>query len=118
MQMGKISCIEFVPQGVATVTSVKLQADIGQYSYQHIGTKGKNRCDTTDEDICQNVKFAAIELDYFVTQGIPVDNVNSHSLRSGGAMALALSRYYDTHIHKMGRWKGTSFKEYIHEYLA
>ena len=33
-------------------------------------------------------------------------------------MALALSGYYGTQIHKMGRWKGSSFKEYMHEDLA
>ena len=33
-------------------------------------------------------------------------------------MALALSGYSDTQIQKMGRWKGASFKEYIHEDFA
>ena len=35
---GKKSCVEFVPLGFATVTPVKLQAAIGKYGYQHIGT--------------------------------------------------------------------------------
>ena len=39
-------------------------------------------------------------------------------MRSVGAMVLALSGYSDTQIQKMGRWKGASFKEYIHEDLA
>ena len=73
----------------------------------------KNCCDITDEDIQRNVKFAATELDYFGTRGIPVDNIETHSLRSGGAIELALSGYSDTQIQKMGRWKGVSFKEYI-----
>ena len=38
MQMGKNYCAEFVPLGVSTVTSVRLQAEIGKYGYQHIGT--------------------------------------------------------------------------------
>ena len=33
-------------------------------------------------------------------------------------MALAPYGYSDTQIQKMGRWKGASFKEYIHEDLA
>ena len=53
--------------------------------------KRNNYCDITDEDIHQNVKFVTTELDYFGTQGIPMDNVDTHSLRRGGAMALALS---------------------------
>ena len=76
------------------------------------------RYDVSDDDIWQNVKFAATELDYFCTRGIPPSSVDTHSLRSGGAMALALSGYSDTQIQKMGRWKGASFKEYIHEDLA
>ena len=41
MQMGKNSCAEFLPLGVATVTSVRFQAAIGKYGYPHIGTTGK-----------------------------------------------------------------------------
>ena len=41
MQMGGNSCAEFVPLGIATVTSVRLQAAIGKYGYQHIGTTAK-----------------------------------------------------------------------------
>ena len=44
--------------------------------------------------------------------------MDTHSLRSGGANALALSGYTDTQIQKMGRWKGKTFKEYIREDLA
>ena len=44
--------------------------------------------------------------------------VDTHSLCSGGAKALALSGYSDTQIQKMGRWKGATFKEYIREELA
>ena len=41
MQMGGGSCAEFVPLGVAAVTSVNLQAAIGKYGYQYIGTTAK-----------------------------------------------------------------------------
>ena len=78
----------------------------------------KNCCDITDEDIQRNVKFGATELNYFGTRGIPVDNVDTHSLHSVGAMALSMSGYSDTQIQKMGRWEGASFKEYIHNDLA
>ena len=60
----------------------------------------KNCCDITDEDIRQNLNFAAMELDYFGTRLIPVDNFDTHSFRSGGAMALNLSGYSDTQIQK------------------
>ena len=41
-----------------------------------------------------------------------------HSLRSGGADALALAGYSNMQIQKMGCWRGATFKEYIREELA
>ncbi len=62
--------------------------------------------------------MAAMLLNYLSTRGIPIKRINTHSLRRGGVNALALSGYLDTQIQKMGRWKGTTFKEYIREELA
>ena len=62
--------------------------------------------------------MAATLLHYPTTRGIPINRIDTHSLRSGGANALAMSGYSDTQIQKMGRWKGATFKEYIHEELA
>ena len=76
------------------------------------------RYDVTAENISKAVKMAATALDYPVAKGIPIQRVNTHSLRSGGANALALAGYSDTQIQKMGRWKGATFKEYIREELA
>ena len=66
----------------------------------------------------QALKGAAWALKYPTTKGIPIERINTHSLRSGGANALALSGYTDTQIQKMGRWRGATFKEYIREELA
>jgi hypothetical protein len=41
-----------------------------------------------------------------MAKGIPIDRIDTHSLRSGGANALSLARYSDTQIQKMGRWRG------------
>ncbi len=57
-------------------------------------------------------------LHYPTAKGIPIERINTHSLRSGGANALALSGYSDTQIQKMGRWRGATFKEYIRNELA
>jgi hypothetical protein len=62
--------------------------------------------------------MAAMLLHYPATRGIPIDGIDMHSLRSGGANALALSGYSNTQIQKMGRWKGATFKEYIMEELV
>lgn len=74
--------------------------------------------EVTAEDISRALKSAATALQYPTKKGIPIQRVNTHSLRSGGANALALAGYSDTQIQKMGRWRGATFKEYIREELA
>jgi hypothetical protein len=76
------------------------------------------REDVTDKDISRSLKSAAQALDYPTTRGIPIQRVDTHSLRGGGANALSLNGYSDTQIQKMGRWTGESFKEYIRSELA
>ena len=80
--------------------------------------KANTRADVTAEDVSRALKLAATELQYPTTKGIPISRINTHSLRSGGANALALAGYSDTQIQKMGRWRGATFKEYIREELA
>jgi hypothetical protein len=65
------------------------------------------------EDVSKALKMAAAILLYPITWGIPIECIDTHSLRSRGTNALALSGYSDTQILKMGWWKGTTFKEYI-----
>jgi hypothetical protein len=72
--------------------------------------------DVTDKNIRVTLKVAAAVLGY-PNRGFPVDRIKTHSLRSGGANALALAGYSDTQIQKMGRLKGATFKEYIPEEL-
>ena len=57
-------------------------------------------------------------MDYPTAKGIPIDRIDTHSLRSGGANALSLAGYSNTQIQKMGRWCGATFKEYIRKELA
>jgi hypothetical protein len=70
------------------------------------------------ETISRALKSATAELQYHANKRIPISRINTHSLRSGGANALALAGYSDTPIQKMGRWCGTTFKEYIRGELA
>ena len=76
------------------------------------------RHDLSDKDMREALKWAAKELDCPAERGIPVERVDTHSLRMGGANALALAGYSDTQIQKMGRWRGATFKEYIRDELA
>ncbi len=76
------------------------------------------RHDISDKDISVGLKAAATTLNYPVEKGIPIELVDTHSLRGGGANALSLAGYSDREIQKMGRWRGTTFMEYIREELA
>ncbi len=67
------------------------------------------------ENISRELKSAAVELQYQINKGVPIDRINTHSLWSGGANALALAGYSDTQIQKMRWWRGATFKEYIRE---
>jgi hypothetical protein len=88
--------------------------DTTQSAYFSQGT----RFDVNDNDIRASLKQAARILDYHSTRGIPVDCVDTHSLRCGGANALLLSGFSDRHIQKMGRWRSATFLEYIRENLS
>ncbi len=78
----------------------------------------EGRCDVTDKNITEALKAAAGSLQYPEMRGIPLERFNTHSLRVGGANALALSGYNEMQIQKMGRWRGDTFKTYIREQLA
>lgn len=76
------------------------------------------RFNVTDKDMRYALKQAASALSYPALKGIPIDRIDTHSLRSGGANALSLAGYSDRQIQKMGRWRSATFKEYIREELA
>ncbi len=78
--------------------------------------KGKPH-EVNHNHISSAVKLAAAALDYPSCKGIPIDRVDTHSLRCGGANALSLSGYSDREIQKMGRWRSATFLEYIKESL-
>ena len=63
------------------------------------------------------VKEAARELN-LAKQGIPPEQVSSHSLRAGGAMALYLNGADEVTIKKQGRWKSSAFLSYVHAQIA
>ena len=83
-------------------------------AYYHGGKRG----DVTSNHISTALKIAATALEYPILKGIPIERINTHSLQSGGANALALAGYSDTQIQKMGRWRGATFKEYVRNELA
>ena len=70
------------------------------------------------KDISSALKFAATKLDYPNERIIPIDRIDTHSIRAGGANALSLMGYKEHQIQKMGRWRGKTFKEYISDCLS
>ena len=88
------------------------QSNWDTYLSAYFDTKNK-RHDVSDKDISKALKEAAAELLYPERKGIPLDHIDTHSLRVGGDNALSLSGYSDREIQKMGRWRGETFKEFI-----
>ena len=83
-------------------------------SYFELGKPIKS---ITSTHITKAVKKAVttLQLD---KRGLPAKRVASHSLRSGGAMALHCAGVSDTTIKKMGRWSSDTFLMYIHEQIS
>ncbi len=71
----------------------------------------------TDDKISNALKWATATLQYPLYQGIPIKRINTHSLRIGGACALAPNEFSEMHIQRMGRWRDDTFKEYMREEL-
>ena len=61
--------------------------------------EGKRK-DLNDDNMSAALKFATTALNYPYLKGIPIDRVDTHSLRSGGANTLSLAGYSDKDIQK------------------
>ena len=73
----------------------------------------------SESQISFAVKLAAMAFKH-PDRGIPIDRVDTHSLRAGGACALKLSGHDEIEIRKMGRWapKSLALLEYIQQQLS
>jgi len=67
-------------------------------------------------DILRLVKDA-IPLNPADCSGFNIGKVGSHSLHTGGAMAMFLSKHDTIAIQKAGRWTSTTFLDYIHNQI-
>ena len=80
--------------------------------FDHVG-KGV----VMDHDMNKLVKVAVADLK-LEARGFPSTRVGTHSLRAGGAVALALSGQSPEMIKKIGRWSSDTFLMYVHEQIA
>jgi hypothetical protein len=68
-------------------------------------------------DINKMIK-TAVSLLGLDKKGFPPEVVSSHSLRTGGAMAMHLNTIDRDKIQKQGRWSSDTFLMYIHEQIS
>lgn len=71
----------------------------------------------TAKDIRAALKLAASETG-LQARGFALDRIGSHSLRSGGAMALKLAGFDSDVIKKLGRWSSDTYLRYIQTQIA
>ena len=71
----------------------------------------------TPTDMGEAIKTSIVDLG-LPSQGITLNDVGTHSLRAGGAMALKLNGICDTTIKKAGRWRSMAFLQYIHNQIG
>ena len=71
--------------------------------------EGKNKYLNADH-MSAALKFATTALNNPSLKGIPIDRVDTHSLRSGGANALSLAVYSDRDIKKNGNMERGNFQ--------
>ena len=73
------------------------------------------RKDLNAENMSAALKLSINALNYPSFKGIPIDILDTHSLRSGGANALSLAGYSDRYIQKNEKMEGEIFIENIRE---
>ena len=67
----------------------------------------------------QTVRESARAIGLFSSKsGYAESDVSSHSLRAGGALAMHLAGVSAQQIKIQGRWKSTTFEQYIHEQIS
>ena len=74
------------------------------------------KCHVTDGRINTAIKKAVVGTG-LISQGYSIESVSSHSLRAGGATALKIAGADDLTIRKYGRWRSSTFEDYIHEQI-
>ena len=73
----------------------------------------------TDKDINKAVKKGAKGIGLFKKKiGYVPNDVSSHSLRAGGAMAMHLKGASPPEIRLQGRWNSDTFTTYVHEQIS
>ena len=90
-----------------------IQAGPAQGNINIVYHAGGRVSQVTDRDIGIAVRWGATS-DQLTSRGYTLDQVSSHSLQAGGAMAMKLSGTSDSTIMRVGRWPSLTYLTYIH----
>ena len=77
--------------------------------FDHLGKSA-----VTSTDMIKLIRAASVALN-LRKRGFPSEQLETHSLRTGGAMEMAVNGESNRMIKKMGRWSTDTFLMYIHE---
>jgi hypothetical protein len=78
---------------------------------------GRHPTLVSDRDIGTAIQWGAT-FDCLLTHGYTLDCISSHSLQSGGAMAMKLGGALDSTIMKVGQWLSLTYLTYIHSQIG
>ena len=92
-------------------------SDGATLSYAYWDSVGRGN--VTDREMSFHMELAAAKLGYPI-RNIPLDRIDTHSNRTGGACGIKLAGFDDEIIRKMGRWLPSLnyFLEYIQQQLS
>jgi hypothetical protein len=71
----------------------------------------------SDRDIGMAIQWGAT-FDCLLMHGYTLDRISSHSLQSGGAMAMKLGGASDSTIMQVGQWLSLAYLTYIHSQIG
>ncbi len=78
---------------------------------------GARSSSISDRDVTLAVRWGAT-CDCLLAKEYTLDQVSSHSLRAGGAMAMKLSGATNSPIMRIGQWTSLTYLTYIHTQIG
>ena len=120
------SCVHHHAVAAAERCPIKALARRVHHILAHGGTGDSMLCEfhdhtgtnvVLDQEVTRTVKLAVVDLK-LPARGFPAERVGLHSLRAGGAVAMAVNGESRDMIKKIGRWSSDTFLMYIHEQIA
>ena len=121
----RMSTVHHQTSGDATLDPVRAVAHLlfairGMPDTTPLGTYHSTNgrvCQVRASAILAAVRLAALQCN-LAAQGYDISRIGTHSLQSGGAMALKLAGYDHDMIRKLGRWNSDTYLHYIQSQIG